>query len=200
MERPTEEHMKAVKRILRYINGTLDYGLRYEKSTETTQLVGYSDSDHAGDIDNHKSTSGNLFYLGKCPVSWQSLKQRVVALSSCEAEYVAATTAATQAVWLARLLVQHMGRKAECVELMVDSKSALALSKNPVFHERSKHIELRYHFICDYIEKGFIDANYINTKDQLADMLTKALGRVKFQELRSRIRMIQIPSSKAHKA
>jgi hypothetical protein len=98
MDRPTEEYMKAVKRILRYVNSTLDYGLCYEKSTETTQLAGYSDSDHTGDIDNCKSTSGNLFYLGKCPVSWQSLKQRVVALSSCEVEYVAATAAATQAV------------------------------------------------------------------------------------------------------
>jgi hypothetical protein len=95
MERPTEEHMKAVKCILRYVNSTLDYGLRYEKSTETTRLAGYNDSDHAGDIDNCKSTSGNLFYFRKCPVSWQSLKQRVVALPSCEAEYVAATAAAT---------------------------------------------------------------------------------------------------------
>jgi hypothetical protein len=140
-----------------------------------------------------------MFYLGKCPVSWQSLKQRVVALSSCEAKYVAATAAATQAVWLTRLLGELMGRKAECVELMMDSKSALALSKNPVFHEWSKHIELRYHFIRDCIEKGFIDADYINTKDQLANILTKALGRAKFLELRSRIGMIQVPSSKAHK-
>jgi hypothetical protein len=89
----------------------------------------------------------------------------VVALPSCEAEYVAATAAATQVVWLARLLSELIGRKAECVELMMDSKSALAPSKNPVFHERSKHIELRYHFIHDYIEKEFIDADYINTKD-----------------------------------
>jgi hypothetical protein len=124
MERPTEEHMKAVKRVLRYINGTLDYGLCYEKSTETTRLAGYSDSDHAGDIDNRKSTSGNLFYLGKCSMSWQSLKQHVVALSSCETEYVAATAAATQVVWLARLLGELMGKKVECVELMMDNKSA----------------------------------------------------------------------------
>jgi hypothetical protein len=120
-------------------------------------LVGYSDSDHAGDVDNRKSTSGNLFYLGKCPVSWQSLKQRVVALSSCEAEYVAATAAATQTVWLARLLGEVMGKKAGYVELMMDSKLTLALSKNPVFHERSKHIELRYHFIRDCIEKEFVE-------------------------------------------
>jgi hypothetical protein len=99
-----------------------------------------------------------------------------VALSSCEAEYVAVTAAATQAVRLARLLGELMGRKAECVELMMDNKSALALSKNPIFHERSKHIELRYHFICDCIEKGFIDADYINTKDQFANIMTKALG------------------------
>jgi hypothetical protein len=113
-------------------------------------------------------------------VSWQSLKQRLLALSSCEAEYIPASAAATQAVWLTRLLGELMGRKAECVELMMDSKSALVLRKNLVFHERSKHIELRYHFIRDCIEKGFIEADYINTKDQLADIMTKALGRVKF--------------------
>jgi hypothetical protein len=166
MERPTEEHMKAVKRILLYVNSMLDYGLRYEKLTETTWLASSSDSNHAGDVDNRKSTSGNLFYLGKCPVSWQS--------------YVAATAAATPAVWLARLLGELTGKKAECVELMMDKKLALALSKNPIFHERSKHIELRYHSIRDCIEKGFINADYINTKDQLTDILMKALGRIKF--------------------
>jgi hypothetical protein len=116
-------------------------------------LTGYSDSDYAGDVDNRKSTSDSLFYLRKCPVSWQSLKQQVVALSSCEAEYVAAIAVATQVVWLARLLGELIGRKVECMELMMDSKSALALSKNPFFHEQSKHIELRYHFIRDCIEK-----------------------------------------------
>jgi hypothetical protein len=91
-------------------------------------LSSYSDSDQDGNVDNHKSTSGNLFDLGKCLVSWQSLKQHVVALSSCEVEYVAATMAATQAVWLVRLLGVLMGKKAECMELMMDSKFALALS------------------------------------------------------------------------
>jgi hypothetical protein len=89
----------------------------------------------------------------------------VVALSSCEAEYVAGGS--NSAVWLARLLGELVGKKVECVELMMDIKSALALSMNPIFHERSKHIELRYHFIRDCIEKGFIDADYINTKYQL---------------------------------
>jgi hypothetical protein len=101
LEQPTEEHLQAVKKILHYIAGTLQYGLRYGRRTGTTRLVGYCDSDLADDIDTRKSTTDALFFLGKCLVGWQSLKQRVVALSSCEAEYIAATTAATQAIWMA---------------------------------------------------------------------------------------------------
>jgi hypothetical protein len=199
MQRPTTEHQQAVKRILRYVAGTSDYGLHYPRCPGAAHFIGYSDSDHAGDIDTSKSTSGTLFFLGKCPISWQSVKQQVVALSSCEAEYIAATTASTQALWLARLLGDLLGRDAEAVELRVDSKSALALAKNPVFHERSKHIRVRYHFIRSCLEEGSVRANYINTQDQLADFLTKSLGRVKFQELRARIGMAQIPHKEPHK-
>jgi hypothetical protein len=110
-------------------------------------LVGYSDNDHAGKIDTSKSTSEVLFFFGKCLVSCQSIKQQVVALSSCEAEYIAASTASTQSIWLVRLLSDLLGRDTRAVELLVDSKSALALAKNPVFHERSKHIWVRHHFI-----------------------------------------------------
>ncbi|KAK1677035.1 hypothetical protein QYE76_037883 [Lolium multiflorum] len=142
----------------------------------TTLGVGYIDCDHAGDIDTSKSTRGILFFLGKCLVSWQSVKQHVVAISSCEAKYIAASTACTQALWLARLLGDLLGRDTRAVQLMVDSKSALALAKNPVFHERSKHIQSRHHFIRCCLEEGSIKASYINTADQLADMLTKPLG------------------------
>ena len=117
----------------------------------------------------------------------------MVALSSREAEDIAATTASTQAIWLARLLGDLIGRDAEAVELLVDSKSALALTKNPVFHERSKHIRVRYHYIRSCLEDGSVKASSVNTQDQLADFLTKSLGRVKFQELRSRMGMIKIP-------
>ena len=117
----------------------------------------------------------------------------MVALSSCEAEYIAATTALTQALWLARLLGDLLGRDAEAVELRVDSKSALALTKSPIFHNRSKHIRIKYHFIRSCLDEGNIKAGYINTQDQLAVLLTKCLGRVKFQELRARIGMVQIP-------
>jgi hypothetical protein len=192
LKRPTEEHLQAVKKILCYIAETLQYSLRYGRQMGTTRLVGYCDSDLASDIDTRKSTTGALFFLGKSLVSWQSLKQRVVALSSCEAEYIAATTVVTQAIWMAQLLGELLGREPEVVELKVDSKSALALARNSVFHERSKHIDLRYHFIQNCLAQGTVSDTYINTVDQLTDILTKALGRVKFQELRARIGMVQI--------
>lgn len=199
MQRPTTEHQQAVKRILRYVAGTSDYGLHYPRCPGAAHFIGYSDSDHAGDIDTSKSTSGILFFLGKCLVSWQSVKQQVVALSSCEAEYIAASTASTQALWLVRLLGDLLGRDTEAVALRVDSKSALALAKNPVFHERSKHIRVKYHFIRGCLDEGSIKASYINTTDQLADLLTKPLGRVKFLELCSRIGMVQLSHKTTHK-
>jgi hypothetical protein len=124
----------------------------------------------------------------------------VVALSSYEAEYIATSTATTQALWLSRLLAELLGRHVEVVELKVDSKSALALAKNPVFHERSKHIKIKYHFIHSYLEDGSIKAEHIPTADQLADILTKSLGKAKFEEMRGRIGLKQITSKAEHKA
>jgi hypothetical protein len=191
IQRPTTEHQQAVKKIIRYVAGTLDHGLYYPRCPGEAHLVGYSDSDHAGDIDTSKSTSGILFF-GKSLVSWQSVKQQVVALSSYKAEYIAASTASTQALCLVRLLSDLLGRDTGAVELRVDSKSALALAKNPVFHERSKHIRVRYHFIRGCLEEGNFKACYINTNDQLVDLLTKPFGRIKFLELCSKIRMVQL--------
>jgi hypothetical protein len=132
----------------------LDHDLYYPRCPGEALLVGYSDSDHTGDIDTGKSTSGILFFFDKCLVSWQSVKQQVVALSSYEAEYIAASTASTQTLWLVRLLGDLLGRGTGVVELMVDNKSGLALAKNPVFHEQSKHIRMRYQFIRGYLEEG----------------------------------------------
>jgi hypothetical protein len=188
-----------VKRIVCYVARTLDHDLYYLRCPGEAHLVGYSDSDHAGDIDTSKSTSGILFFLGKCPISWQSVKQQVVAMSSCEAEYIMASTASTQALWLARLLGNLLRRDVEAVELRVDSQSALALAKNLVFHERSKQIRVMYHFIRDCLAEGSINARYINTKDQLADLLTKPLGRIKFLELCSRSGMAQLSHKTTHK-
>jgi hypothetical protein len=197
LQRPMTEHEQDVKRIIRYVTGILDHDLYCPRCPGEAHLVGYSNNDHVSDVDTSKSISGILFFLGKCPISWQSVKQQVVAMSSYEAEYIAASTASTQALWLARLFGDLLGRDIEVVELRVDSQSALALAKNPVFHERSKHIRVRYHFIHDRLAEGSINAHY--TKDQLADLLIKPLRRIKFLELCSRFRMTQLSHKTIHK-
>jgi len=115
MQRLTTEHLQAVKRIIRYIAGTLDYGLHYPRCPGAAHFIAYRDSNHTGDITTSRSTSRTMIFLSKCLVSWQSVKQEVVALSSCEAEYIAATSASTQVIWLAQLLGDLLGRDAEAV-------------------------------------------------------------------------------------
>jgi hypothetical protein len=187
MEAPTSEHLAAVKHLLRYIAGTLSYGVTYRRGQGRQELLGYSDADLAGDVDDRKSTTGMVFFLGRSPISWHSQKQHVVAISSCESEYIAAATTSCQGVWLSRLIGELLNEEPRPPKLLVDNKSAIQLVKNPVFHDRSKHIDTRYHLIRDYVEKGVLEVDYVRTEDQLADVLTKALGRIRFQELRSRI-------------
>ena len=140
MEAPGKEHWAAAKHILRYLKGTTGYGYRYEKGAELKpMLLGFSDSDFAGDVEDRKSTTGVVYFLGNSLVTWSSQKQKTVALSSCEAEYVAAAAAACQGVWLSRLLADLTCSAVKKFKLRIDSKSALELSKNPVYHERSKH-------------------------------------------------------------
>lgn len=193
MEEPKASHWAAVKQILRYLAGTVNYGCAYrKKNTAEPILVGYSDSDLAGDVDDRKSTSGSVFLLGGSLVTWLSQKQKVVALSSCEAEYIASASAACQGIWLSRLLGELLGIQAPRVKLLVDNKSAIALSKNPVHHDRSKHIDTRYHFVRGCVERGEVDIDHVSTGDQLADILTKALAHVRFVELRQQLGVVQV--------
>jgi heterodisulfide reductase subunit B len=193
MEAPGKDHWLAVKRILRYLKGTVGYGCRYIKGGEMQpMLLGYSDSDYAGDVEDRKSTSGAVYFLGKSLVTWSSQKQKIVALSSCEAEYVAAAAAACQGIWLSRLIADMVGTKEVTVKLLMDNMSAIALSRNPVHHERSKHIDTKYHFLRECIEEGKVEVDHIGTADQLADIFTKALGRVKFVELRSALGVVEV--------
>jgi hypothetical protein len=179
MKSPKQDHLSAVKRVLRYVAGTTDFGLLYPRGKcGSMKILGYRDSDMAGDIDDCKSTSGAVFFLGSSPATWSSQKQHVVALSSCEAEYVAGTVAACQAVWLARLLEEAMGVTVGAPRILLDNMSAIALSKNPVLHGRSKHIKTKYHFIRECVDRGEIELEYVGTGDQLADILTKPLARV----------------------
>ena len=144
-----------------------------------------------GDIDDRKSTTGIIFYLGQ-KVVWQSQKQKVVALSSCEAEYIAGAGAACQAVWLTRLLKDVTGNDPQAPHLKMDNMSAIALSKNLVLHDRSKHIDTKFHYIRECVDKGSILLEYASTQDQLADLMTKALGRVRFCELREKIGVVNL--------
>ncbi|KAL5559114.1 hypothetical protein UlMin_035325 [Ulmus minor] len=140
MENPTITHFKAAKRILRYLKGTIDLSLFYSASNDY-KLDGYSDSDSGGDIDDRKSTSGFVFFMGDTAFTWMSKKQPIVTLSSCEAEYVAATSCVCHAIWLRNLLKELSITQEEPTKICVDNKSAIALAKNPVFHNRSKHID-----------------------------------------------------------
>ncbi|CAA0813438.1 Phosphoinositide phosphatase SAC6 [Striga hermonthica] len=190
MEDPREDHWAAVKRLLRYVKGTVDQGI-FPKTGGGSglRLTVFSDADMAGDIDGRKSTSSVLVFLGSASIAWQSLKQKIVALSTCEAEYVAAATTACQAVWLRRLLGELTGEKARPPALMVDNQPAIALAKNPVLHDRSKHIDTRFHFIRDCIDEGHIVLEFVESGRQLADILTKPLGRLRFMELRTKTGM-----------
>jgi hypothetical protein len=143
---------------------SLEFGCVYKRQG-STELVGYNDSDLAGDVDDRKSTSGCVFLLGSSLVTWASQKQRVVALSSCEAEYIASANATCQGIWLSRLLGELLNIQAPTVKLLVDNKSAITLSKNPVHHDRSKHIDTRFHFIRDCVDKGEVDVGHVGTRD-----------------------------------
>jgi hypothetical protein len=180
-----------VKHLVRYIAGTINLGYRYT-SDGNEELIGFRDLDMGGDMDDRKRTSGILFMLGGYPVTWQSQKQKIVALSSCEAEYVAAKAAACQGVWLQRLLEDLMEKSYSTTTILIDNKSAIYLCKNPVFHDRSKHIEVRFHFIRQCIEAGKINVNYVSTDVQLTDILTKPLGRTRFIELHAKIGMVTV--------
>ncbi|KAK1434246.1 hypothetical protein QVD17_11166 [Tagetes erecta] len=186
MQKPTYTHSQALKQILRYLRGTIDYGVVYPKKGSSV-LLGYSDNSHAVDVDDGRSTTGLIFYYDGAPITWSSQKQDTVALSSCEAEFMAATAGACQALWLRGLLAEVTGEKKQTVKLLVDNSSAIALMKNPVFHGRSKHIDTRYHFIRECVERNKIKVEHVSGELQKADILTKALPRIKFAEMRELI-------------
>ena len=169
MESPSKEHFTSAKRVLRYVKGTLNLGLSYKQGREL-YLVGYCDSDYGGDSVDRKSTSGAFFFLGDNIITWMSQKQRIVALSACEAEYISLTLAACQGVWLADLIAELTGRCVKPVRIFVDNKSAIDLAKNTVFHSRSKHIKIRYHYVRTCVQSGDVEVIHIPSTEQRADI------------------------------
>ena len=176
---------------MRYVVGTIGYGILYSKANNFG-LIGYTDSDFAGNIDDRKSTSGYIFHIGLGAVSWASKKQPIVTISSAEAEYVAATSTACQVVWMRRVLLDLQHNHEEPTPILCDNKSTIALSKNHVFHKRSKHIDTRYHFIRELVNNGEIYLEFCKSEDQLADIFTKALPKSNFEYLREKLGIIDV--------
>ena len=177
---PGEAHWSALKWIMRYLAGTLSLGLTYSSMNRTeTDVIGYVDSDYAGCIDTRRSLTGYVFTMQGGCVSWKSNLQKVVALSSTEAEYMAATEAVKEAIWL-KGLASEIGFDSEDVTVFCDNQSALHLIKNPIFHERSKHIDIKLHFIRDIVSNKEVYVKKVHTNHNPADMFTKAVTQVKF--------------------
>ena len=168
-----------------YLKGTTCLGLLYRSGTETDALYGYSDSDWGGDCNDYKSTTGYLFLLGGTAVTWKSKKQSCVALSTAEAEYMALSSAAQEAIWMRELNSDLGNPQSQPTLVYEDNQSAIAMTKNPQFHGRTKHINIKYHYVREQVSKDKICLEYCPTEDMLADALTKGIGPEKFEKLRS---------------
>ncbi|PKU78369.1 Retrovirus-related Pol polyprotein from transposon TNT 1-94 [Dendrobium catenatum] len=192
MHNPLNTHCFLLKRILRYIRGTLDFGIPVTKSD--LKLRSFSDADWAGDPATRKSTTGFCTFLGQTLVSWAVKKQKVVARSSTESEYRALAAATTDLIWIKRLLADFDIAQDNPAELFCDNTSAIALANNPVFHARTKHIEIDQKFIRDQIQQNNIRLLPICSVDQVADIFTKHMSTPRFQYLRLKLTIVNDPS------
>ncbi|GJT91200.1 hypothetical protein Tco_1080045 [Tanacetum coccineum] len=174
-------HMHAVKRIFRYLKHQPKLGLWYPKDSPF-HLEAFSDNDYAGDNHDRRSTSGGCQYLGRRLVSWQCKKQTIVAISSTEAEYVAAASCCAQVLWMQNQLLDY-GFNFMNTEIHIDNESTICIVKNPVFHSKTKHIQIRHHFIRDCYEQRLINVVKVHTDDNVADLLTKGFDLARFNFL-----------------
>ncbi|KAL7129094.1 hypothetical protein ABFS83_13G040600 [Erythranthe nasuta] len=170
---PKECHLSAVKIIIRYVGGTIDFGIWYSMDTNTT-LAGFSDADWAGDADD----------LGNNLVSWYSKKQNSISLSTAELEYIAAGSCCAQLLWMKQMVCDY-GISQDLLHIYCDNMSAINISMNPVQHCRTKHIEIRYHFIRNLVEEGTVSLEYVTTEKQLADIFTKPVDAHSFDSLQN---------------
>ena len=185
---PKKIHLHAAKYILRYLKGTIGMGIKYDKVN--IELLGYCDCDWAGSSIERKSTSGYCFCLGSGMVSWSSRKQTSFALSSTEAEYIASSLGAREAVWLRKLLSDLFKGHLKPTVIYCDNQSCIKLSVNPVLHDKSKYIEIPYHYVRNMVERNVIQLEYFNTSDHKTNILTKPLSRVKVEHLQNKLGMV----------
>lgn len=185
-------HWNAVKRIIRYLKSTPNTGIKYGATdSKYPNLIGYSDSDFANDPDTRKSTSGYIFKLNGGAVTWSSQRQQTVSLSTSEAEYIGSSNATKEAIWVRRLL-QDLGELENGpTTLCVDNQSAIRLVKNAEHHKRTKHIDIKYHFVREKYENGEVNIIFVPSKEQLADITTKPLSKDQFNNLKSQFGMVE---------
>ncbi|GJU50217.1 putative reverse transcriptase domain-containing protein [Tanacetum coccineum] len=190
--KPTEKHLHAVKRIFRYLKGTINMVLWYSRDI-VMSLTAYSDADHAGCQDTRRSTPGSAQFLGDKLVSWTSKKQKSTAISSTEAEYIALSGCCAQILWMRTQLIDY-GFTFIKIPLYCDNKSVIARCCNNVQHSRAKHIDVRYHFIKEQVENGIVELYFVRTEYQLADIFTKPLPRERFNFLIEKLGMRSMSS------
>lgn len=188
---PREIHWQALKRVVRYLSETRTFGLSFQQ-VEDPKLLCYTDADYAGDHQNRRSTSGMVTFLASGPIGYKAQQQSTVALSTTEAEYIASAIAAKELVWLQRFLEELNVELRHSPELLCDNQSALRLIKNPEFHQRSKHIDVAYHYVRDKYEEGLFVLNYVSSEEQKADIFTKAFTTSRFRDLRDAISCVKV--------
>ena len=181
MANPSKVHWNAVKWIFRYLNGTTGYGILFARQHGDNSVVGYVDSNYAGNIDDRRSATGYVFTLSEGPVCWRSTLQSLVAMSTTEAEYMAVAKAVKEALWLKRL-VKELSLNQGGVQLHCNGQSAIYLAKHQVYHVRTKHIDVRFHKIRELTATGEIILKKIDTSENVADMLTKPVPTSKFKQ------------------
>jgi len=188
--KPTTAHNVAQRRVLRYLKGTKYHGILFKAHSES-KIEAFSDADWAGDTVDRKSTSGNCFTLFGGAIVWSATKQKTVATSSVEAEYIAVALTVKEALWVLTWLKQ-VGFDLSTITIQMDSNGALNLAKNAQFSQLTKHIDIRHHFIRDHMEKGEISLQYLPTDAMTADILTKPLEKVKFARFREQMGVVDI--------
>ncbi|GLT28090.1 hypothetical protein SLA2020_030460 [Shorea laevis] len=185
---PKESHLVAVKRVFRYLKDTPNLGLWYPKGS-SVDLHSYLDVDYAGCRIDRKSTNGTCQFFGNMLISWFSKKQNSVALSTTEAEYIAAASCCAQVLWMKQQILDF-GITMDHIPIKCDNTSAINLTKNPIQHSRTKHIEIRHHFIKDHVANCDVELLFVDTKNQLADIFTKPLDRDRFFFIRNELGML----------
>jgi hypothetical protein len=158
---PRHVHLVAAKHVMRYLKGTLDCGLNYDGDHDFT-LSGYTDSDWVGSLYDRKRTSRCCFSLGSMMISWQSRKKSSISLSTLEAEYIVACSTSCKTIWLRKLLIDLFDLEMEETRIVCDNQKCIKMTMSPIFHDRLKHIEIQYHYICDMVQRGAINIQYIS--------------------------------------